>query len=132
MAEFEAVVAPARLDIGLLETAVCWAVDVMSTVLVRVVVNDADGVTMDATLEEFMDDETTDETAGADDETTGADDETAGGGDTTGEDKAAAEDDVAKISFCAPSLNPQLLLYAGLLGLPLRSEPLTAMLFPSA
>jgi len=49
-----------------------------------------------------------------------------------GEDEIAEEDNVAKISFCAPSLNPHLLLYAGLLGWPLWSVPLTTILFPSA
>jgi len=48
------------------------------------------------------------------------------------EDEIAEEDNVAKISFCAPSLNPHLLLYAGLLGWPLWSVPLTTILFPSA
>ena len=66
-------------------------------------------------------------------------------------DAVEDEDDVAKISVCAPvvkhqaqhpvcnpsmepspSLNPHLLLYAGLLGWPLWSTPLTTMLFPSA
>jgi hypothetical protein len=67
------------------------------------------------------------------------------------EEDKSDEDDVPKISFCAPvmtdqarcpncnqrmeaspSLKPHLLLYAGLLEWPLWSLPLTAMLFPSA
>lgn len=39
---------------------------------------------------------------------------------------------VANISFCAPSLKPHLVLYAGLLAIPLRSRPLTSILLPSS
>lgn len=103
----------------------------------------------DATADE--DDETAgegDDIADEYDETAGEGDATAGEGDEAADDEdddtvdegdetiaagaVAAEDDVPKMSSCAPSLNPHLLLYAGLLGLPLRSAPLTAMLFPSA
>jgi hypothetical protein len=80
-----------------------------------------------------------DATTGEDDATADEDDEAADEADETADDSgetsaagAAAADDVPKISFCAPSWNPQLLLYAGLLGLPLWSVPLTTMLFPSA
>lgn len=87
----------------------------------------------DDTVDEY------DETAGVGDATTVEDDElaeedddTTDEGDETTAAGATAAEDVPKISFCAPSLNPHLLLYAGLLGLPLWSKPLTAMLFPSA
>lgn len=80
-----------------------------------------------------------DATTGEDDATADEDDEAADEADETADDSgetsaagAAAADDVPKISFCAPSWNPQLLLYAGLLGLPLWSVPFTTMLFPSA
>jgi hypothetical protein len=80
-----------------------------------------------------------DAATGEDDATADEDDEAADEADETADDSgetsaagAAAADDVPKISFCAPSWNPQLLLYAGLLGLPLWSVPLTTMLFPSA
>lgn len=61
--------------------------------------------------------ETTGEEAGGEyDETADEVDETvAEGGETTAA-AVAAEVDVPKISFCAPSWNPHLLLYAGLLG----------------
>lgn len=39
---------------------------------------------------------------------------------------------VANISSCAPSLKPHFVLYAGLLGIPLRSRPLTSILLPSS
>jgi hypothetical protein len=80
-----------------------------------------------------------DAATGEDDATADEDDEAADEADETADDSgetsaagAAAADDVPKISFCAPSWNPQLLLYAGLLGLPLWSVPFTTMLFPSA
>lgn len=125
----------------------------MNTVLVEVL-HDGTGVVEAATLEEVYD-----EAGGEGDATVGEGDKAGGEGDATvgdaiageydttaGEDDAAAdegdeaiaagavaaEDDVPKMSFCAPSWNPHLLLYAGLFGLPLRSVPLTAMLFPSA
>lgn len=59
-----------------------------------------------------------DETADEDDDDKAADevDETVAEGDETTAAAVAAEVDVPKISFCAPSWNPHLLLYAGLLG----------------
>lgn len=58
-----------------------------------------------------------DGTADEDDEAADGDNETVDEGDeTTAAAAVAAEDDVPKISFCAPSWNPHLLLYAGLLG----------------
>jgi hypothetical protein len=69
-------------------------------------------------------DETTGDEAGGEydgtadeDEAADEDDETVDeGDDTTAAAAVAAEVDVPKISFCAPSWNPHLLLYAGLLG----------------
>lgn len=50
-----------------------------------------------------------------------------------GDDVLGVEDPfVANISSCAPSLKPHLELYAGLLGIPLRSRPLTSILLPSS
>lgn len=50
-----------------------------------------------------------------------------------GDDALGVEDVFdANISFCAPSLKPHLVLYAGLLAIPLRSRPLTSILLPSS
>lgn len=66
---------------------------------------DEAGGEYDGTADEDEDDKAADEV-----------DETVAEGDETTAAAVAAEVDVPKISFCAPSWNPHLLLYAGLLG----------------